>query len=68
MSYRKLTDDEVYEALHQALLALGRREGATRQGETALKAARRALRLLQMGLVSIQERASEEMPSIKFPD
>ena len=45
----KLSDDQVYERLHAAYLALGREEGETVRGDTALKAARRAIMLLQMG-------------------
>ncbi len=43
----KLSDTEVYDRLHRALLALGPEGGLTAAGDTALKAARRALLILQ---------------------
>lgn len=69
----KLSDDQVYERLHAAYLALGREDGETVRGETvrgdtALKAARRALVLLQMGHLAAQDSGSDENRSIKAPD
>ena len=64
----KLSDDQVYERLHAALLALGREDGATVRGDTALKAARRAIVLLQMGHLAAHDRDSDVNPSIKVPD
>ena len=61
----KLSDDQVYERLHAALLALGREDGATVRGDTALKAARRAIVLLQMGHLAAQDRDSDVNISIK---
>ena len=49
-------------------LALGRQDGATVRGDTALKAARRAIVLLQMGHLAAQDRDSDVNPSIKAPD
>jgi len=52
----KLTDTQVYDLLHAALLALGRDDGITATGDTALKTARRALGLLQASvLIKIDE-------------
>lgn len=47
----KLSDTEVHDALHRALLALGRSDGETIRGDTALKAARRSLSIYQMSLL-----------------
>ncbi len=64
----KLSDDQVYERLHAALLAVGREDGVTVRGDTALKAARRAIVLLQMGHLAAQDRDSDVNPSIKAQD
>lgn len=55
MSDKLLTDEEAYERLHAALLALGREDGANSRTDTALKAARRAIALLQIGLLAAKE-------------
>jgi hypothetical protein len=55
-----LTDDEAYERLHAALLALGTEAGASVAGDSALEAARRALRLLELGLLSAINRRENE--------
>lgn len=55
MSDKLLTDEEAYERLHAALLALGREDGANARTDTALKAARRAIAMLQIGLLAAQE-------------
>lgn len=52
-----LSDNEVHDRLVAAYNALGERPGATTRGDTALKAARKALRLLQLGLVVAMEKA-----------
>jgi hypothetical protein len=64
----KLSDDQVYERLHAAYLALGREDGETVRGDTALKAARRAILLLQMGHLAAQDSGSDENRAIKAPD
>lgn len=63
----KLTDEQVYARLHGALGEIGG-EGETALGDNTLKAARRALVLLQMGLVQAQETGSEKNRAIKVPD
>jgi len=63
-----LTDDQVYERIHAALLALGREKAATVRGETSLKAARKALTLLQLGLLSAIEQSSDKNRAVKAPD
>lgn len=50
-----LTDEEVYDRLHAALLALGGDAGETARGDTALKAGRRSLTMLQMALLAAIE-------------
>jgi hypothetical protein len=63
----KLSDDQAYERLHTALLALGKQEGQTVRGDTSLKAARRALALLQMGLLKAMDESSDKNVAIKDP-
>jgi hypothetical protein len=53
-----IDDQTCYERLHKALLALGAEEGATVEGATALKAARRALHMLGLALILKEEVAS----------
>lgn len=60
-----LSDDEVFERLHAVLLELVNANGATVRGDTALKAARQALALLQMSLLKAQDQASDELAAIK---
>lgn len=54
---RKLTDFEVHDRLIAATDALGDDEGETVRGNTALEAARKALRLMQLGLLTAMEKA-----------
>lgn len=63
-----LSDDEVYDRIHAALLALGRESAATVRGETSLKAARKALTLLQLGLLAAIEQNSDDIQAVKAPD
>lgn len=51
----KLDDDQVFDRLHAAILALGKEDGETVRGDTAIKSARRMLLLLQMGIIASQE-------------
>lgn len=62
-----LSDDEVYERIHAALLALGRGDGATVRGDTTFKAARKALTVLQLGLLVSIEKGTAENAAIKVP-
>lgn len=64
----KLTDDQAYDRLHAALLAIGKEEGQTVRGNTSLKAARRALALLQMGLLKAMDEDSDRNAAIKDPN
>lgn len=56
----KLSDNQVHDALHAAIEALGERDATTVRGRTALEAARKALRLLQAGLVFAMVREEEK--------
>ena len=60
-----LSDTEVYDLLFSAMTALGTRDGATARGDTSIKAARRALLLLQLGLVAAMEAESDVNRAIK---
>ncbi|MBB3234440.1 hypothetical protein [Phyllobacterium endophyticum] len=63
----KLNDEQAYDRLHSALLALGKEEGQTVRGDTSLKAARQALALLQLGLLKAMDDASDKNVAIKAP-
>lgn len=63
----KLSDDQAYERLHAALLALGGEEGQTVRGDTSLKAARQSLALLQMGLLKAMDDDSDRNIAVKVP-
>lgn len=59
MTEKPLNDTEAYDRLHAALMELGTAPGATVAADTALTAARRALVLLQMGIVKSGEADQE---------
>lgn len=52
----KLTDDEAHERLVKAQQALGVEVAETTWANTALEAARKALALLQLGLVAASDK------------
>ncbi|WP_062233210.1 hypothetical protein [Aureimonas sp. N4] len=54
-----LEDMAAYDRLHAALDALGKAPGATIHGNTALEAARRSLRMLQLGLLVASDKAAK---------
>ncbi len=56
---KPLNDEQVWNRLHAASEALGQAKGATVAGDTALTAARRALVLLQMGVLKSGEAEQE---------
>ena len=60
-----LSDEEAYERLHAAWLALGTADGATVRADTALAAGRRALMLLQMGLLKASDEGDDGNEAIK---
>ena len=57
-----LTDTQAHDRLHAAREALGEASGETVQANTALEAARKALVLLQFGLIAASEKTSEQGP------
>lgn len=62
-----LSDDEAYEALYAAHLALGTAPGATVRADTALKAARKAMAILMFGLIKAGEDQSDRVEGIRGP-
>jgi hypothetical protein len=52
LSKKPLSDNEIDDRLKAARALLGEEHGATVAGETALKAARKALELLSLGLIA----------------
>ena len=62
---KPLNDNDAYERLHAALMALGTAPGLTTAADTALTAARRSLVLLQMGVIKSAEADQEPF---KGPD
>ena len=63
MTAKPLTDDQVHDRLVAAAEAL-EGHGETTRGDTAIRAARRALRLLQFGLVAAMEADSDQVPGL----
>lgn len=53
---KPMTDMEIYDALHQSLMPLLGQTGETPHGDTALKAAVKALSGLQIGVLLMAER------------
>jgi hypothetical protein len=63
-----LDDIQAYDRLHEALVALGREPGRSIAANTALATARRALFLLQMGLLAASEiRQDDQRPELEPP-
>jgi hypothetical protein len=61
---KPLNDTQVHERLHTALMLLGNAPGMTKHGDTALRSARHALVLLQMGVVAAGEAANDDEPKV----
>lgn len=57
-----LPDDDVHTRLVSATDALGTAPGKTTHGNTALVAARRALLMFQIALVTAMDKASGDLP------
>jgi len=55
-----LSDEDVYERLHAAWLALGREPGETNRGDTSIKTARQALVSLQLGLLASMDSGDKD--------
>lgn len=51
MADKTLSDEEVYDRMHAAYLALGKERAETVVGHTSIETARQALQALQMGLL-----------------
>ncbi len=64
---KPLSDTEAYDRLHAASLALGTAPGSTVRADTALRAARRAMSILQFGLVAAAEAGSDHVDGIIPP-
>ena len=67
MSDEKLSDNQVWDRLHAAREALGQAEGSTVAGDTAMTTARRALLLLQMGVLKSSEPDQVTAPAETSP-
>jgi hypothetical protein len=63
-----LSDNEVGDRLYAALEALGQSEAETVRGQTSLEAARRALRLIQVGLLVASEGGTDEVVGVIQPE
>jgi hypothetical protein len=63
----KLTDNEIYDVIHAALEALGRAQGVTVRGNTALEASRTMLRLMQMGLLKSMDDNTDHIEGLIDP-
>lgn len=59
-----MTDEEVHDHLVAAREALGDRTARTARGETALATARRAMVILQFGLVAAMENDTDQVPGV----
>jgi hypothetical protein len=64
---KDLSDNEAHDRLHAAREALGEEAGETVRGDTVLKAARRALSLLQFGLLKAAEDGTDKVEGIIDP-
>lgn len=62
-----LTDDEVFDRLHAALMAIGEDTGESVRGDSALRVARRALTALQMALLMAQEAEADDLGCVVSP-
>lgn len=63
----RLSDNEVHDRLCAGLEALGEADAATSAGRTTLEAARRALRLLQLGLLMAVEDGEDVNAAVRPP-
>ncbi len=60
----QLSDDEVYDRLHAAYLALGKDKGRSVVGQTSIETARQALQALQVGMLMALESGSDANTAI----
>lgn len=61
---KPLSDNEAHDRLVAAREALGNASGATVRADTALRAARRALNILQVGLVAAAEANEDQVAGV----
>jgi hypothetical protein len=59
-----LSDNQAGDLLYAVLEMLGTAPGATVRADAALKAARRSIWLLQLGLLMASERGEDDVPGI----
>jgi hypothetical protein len=59
-----LSDEETYERLHAALIALGGETGLTIRSATALEVARQTLTILQMSLLAAMEKNADKLEGV----
>lgn len=67
MTDKTLSDEEVYDRMHAAYLALGKESAATVVGHTSIETARQALQALQMGLLMAIESGDNRNGAIIDP-
>ena len=60
----ELSNEQVYDRLHAAYLALGTEAAASIVGKASIATAREALRALQMGLLMAMESGSDDNGAI----
>lgn len=65
---KPLSDTQAYDRLYAAQQALGTAPGATTRSNTALEAARKAMKLLQVGLLKAGEENADELECIISPE
>ncbi len=61
---KPLSDNQAGDRLHAALEVLGTARGETTRADTALTAARKALRMLQLGLLMASEKNEDRVPGV----
>ncbi len=59
MAIEQMSDEEVYDRIHAAYLALGKEPAMTIVGHTSIETARQALHALQMGLLMAMESGTD---------
>lgn len=62
---KTLSDVEVWDALHDAILTLEGKAGATTRGDTAIRTARETLKLIQMGHLSAMDSGDDRNKAIR---
>lgn len=65
---KPLSDNEAHDRLVAAREALGNASGSSVRADTALRAARRALNVLQVGLVAAAEAEADRIEAVIPPE